>query len=439
MPAWGTARSSLLRAWESNVIRPAPVAPPEALALSATEIAAGVNAGELDPAALVRACMEEIEASYDLFAVLARGYAAAIKRARQGVGGPLAGVPMLVSDTLDTAGLTTTLGSWIYRDRIPERSAAAVERLEQAGAIVIGKANVDEFGWGVTGENPHWGFAANPLRPDLVSGGACGGAAAGLAARVCALALGSDADGGLRVPAACCGTVAFKPASGRVERRGSLPLAPSFDAIGPMARSVRDCAVAYSVLVGGPVARPRVQGIRVGVLGAVPAVGGLESLGAVVEEIDLPRPRTRVLPAFLLECGLSRLSDYRERREQLGAGTRVLWDAARTVPAIDAWEARQALAEWQQRARTDPPVDLILTPTLGAPVPPRYPDALGPEGIQRHDGDFTRYAVLFGLLGWPTLAIGDLQITGRDEQLVLAVGLAYEEAFGSSPAGGDGR
>ena len=210
------------------MIRPAPVAPPEALALSATEIAAGVNAGELDPAALIRACMEEIEASYDLFAVLARGYAAAIKRARQGVRGPLAGVPMLVSDTLDTAGLTTTLGSWIYRDRIPERSAAAVERLEQAGAIVIGKANVDEFGWGVTGENPHWGFAANPLRPDLVSGGACGGAAAGLAARVCALALGSDADGGLRVPAACCGTVAFKPASGRVERRGSLPLAPSF-------------------------------------------------------------------------------------------------------------------------------------------------------------------------------------------------------------------
>ncbi|MGB0097490.1 MAG: amidase family protein [Solirubrobacteraceae bacterium] len=105
-----------------------------------------MNAGELDPAALIRACMEEIEARYDLFAVLARGYAAAIKRARHGVRGPLAGVPMLVSDTLDTAGLTTTLGSSIYRDRIPERSAAAVERLEQAGAIVIGKADVDEFG-----------------------------------------------------------------------------------------------------------------------------------------------------------------------------------------------------------------------------------------------------------------------------------------------------
>jgi aspartyl-tRNA(Asn)/glutamyl-tRNA(Gln) amidotransferase subunit A len=403
------------------------------LELRATEIAAAVNARELDPAAVVRASMEEIEGRYDLFAVLARGYGAAVKRARGGVRGPLAGVPVLVSDTVDTSGLTTTFGSSIYRSRIPERSAVAVQRLEQAGAIVIGKANVDEFGWGVTGQNTHWGFAANPLRPELVSGGACGGAAAGLAANVCALALGGDADGGLRVPAACCGIVAFKPAPGRVDADGSLPLAPSFDAIGPMARSVRDCAVAHAVLVGEPVVEPSIEGLRVGVIGDVPGSERLESLGARVVEIDPFRPGGPVLAAFRLECAIARRRDCRESYDQLAAETRVRWEAACAVPALDAWEARETLEEWQQRARTNPPVDLVLTPTLGAPIPARDPAGPGLDRTRGIDGGLTRYTLLFGLLGWPALAIGGLQIGGRDERLVLAAGLAYEEAFGAAP------
>jgi Asp-tRNA(Asn)/Glu-tRNA(Gln) amidotransferase A subunit family amidase len=414
------------------VIRPATVAPPEALELSGTEIAAAVNAGELDPAALVRACMEEIEGRYDLFAVLARGYAAAIKRARRGVRGPLAGVPVLVSDTLDTAGLLTTFGSSIYRERMPERSAAAVERLEQAGAIVIGKANVDEFGWGVTGQNPHWGYAANPLRPELVSGGACGGSAAGLAARVCALALGSDADGGLRIPAGCCGTVAFKPAPGRVAGRGSLPLAPSFDAIGPMARTVRDCAVAYAALVGEPVAEPRLEGLRVGAVAPTPALERLELLGARVEEIELPGPHACVLPVFMLECALSQRGTYPERRGEFGPGAQVRWDAARAVPAIDVCEAREALREWRWRARVELAVDVIVTPTLGAPIPARDRDGLELDRSEGLDGGLTRYTLLAGLLGWPALAIGDLQFAGRDERLVLGAGLAYEDVFGAA-------
>jgi Asp-tRNA(Asn)/Glu-tRNA(Gln) amidotransferase A subunit family amidase len=414
------------------VIRPATVAPPEALELSGTQIAAAVNAGELDPAALVRACMEEIEGRYDLFAVLARGYAAAIKRAHRGVRGPLAGVPVLVSDTLDTAGLMTTFGSSIYRDRMPERSAAAVERLEQAGAIVIGKANVDEFGWGVTGQNPHWGYAANPLRPELVSGGACGGAAAGLAARVCALALGSDADGGLRIPAACCGTVAFKPAPGRVAGRGSLPLAPSFDATGPMARTVRDCAVAYAALVGEPVAEPRLEGLRVGAAAPTPALERLELLGARVEEIELPRPRACVLPVFMFECALSQRGTYPERRGEFGPEAQVRWDAARAVPAIDVCEARETLREWRWRAQIEPAVDVIVTPTLGAPIPAREQDGPELDRTEGLDGGLTRYTRLAGLLGWPALAIGDLQFAGRDERLVLGAGLAYEEVFGAA-------
>lgn len=414
------------------MIRPAAVAPAETLGLSARAIAAAVNAGELDPAALVRACMEEIEGRYDLAAVLARGYAAAIKRARGGVRGPLAGVPVLVSDTLDTAGLPTTFGSAIHRDRIPERSAAAVVALERAGAIVLGKANVDEFGWGVTGQNPHWGWTANPLRPELVSGGACGGAAAGLAARLCALAIGGDAAGGLRIPAACCGTVAFKPAPTRVARRGSLPLAPSFDAIGPMARTVRDCALAYASLVGEAPADPRVEGLRVMAPAPTPALERLQSLGAHVVETELPRPRARLLPVFAFECALSQRGTYPERREEFGPAARVRWDAAHATRAIDVHEAREALREWRWRARTDPAVDLIVTPTLAAPIPGRDRDGPELEGAEDLDGGLTRHTLLGGLLGWPALAIGDLQLTGRDERLVLGAGLAYEEAFGAA-------
>jgi aspartyl-tRNA(Asn)/glutamyl-tRNA(Gln) amidotransferase subunit A len=417
------------------VIRAATVASSEALELTATEVSAAVTGGQLDPAALIRACMEDIEGRYDLFAVLARGYGAAIGNARRGVSGPLAGVPVLVSDTIDTAGLMTTFGSWTYRERMPERSATAVALLERAGAIVIGKANVDEFGWGVTGQNPHWGFVANPLRPELISGGVCGGAAAGLAARLCALALGSDADGGLRVPAACCGMVAFKPAPDRVSRRGSLRLTRSFDAVGPMARTVRDCALAYAALTGGPMAEPRIASVRVGALARTPGLERLESLGAVVEEVELPRPHARLTPAFLLECAVSQRGVYPERREEFGGEARIRWDAARAVPAIDAWEAREALCDWRRRAESKPAVDVIVTPTLGGPIPARGAGAAELDRTQDLDGGLTRYTMPFGLLGWPALAIGNLQIAGRDERMVLGVGLAYEEAFGTGSSG----
>ena len=339
---------------------------------------------------------------------------------------------MLVSDTFDTAGLSTTLGSAIHRDRIPDRSAAAVLALERAGAIVIGKANVDEFGWGVRGQNPHWGHAANPSHPDLVSGGACGGAAAGLAARVCALALGGDADGAMRIPAACCGTVAFKPAPGRVARDGSLTLAPTFDAIGPMARTVRDCALAYTVLAGEPTVVPRLEGLRVGVSSAAPVGERLRALGAHVEEAELSRPRARVLPALLLERALSLRGTYPERRDEFGSAAQALWDAARAVPAIDVCEAREALREWTRRAETEPDVDLIVTPTLGAPIPARVEHGPALDPAVGLDGGLTRYTLPVGLLGWPALAIGDLQFTGRDDRIVLGAGLAYEEAFGGS-------
>ncbi len=147
---------------------------------------------------------------------------------------------------------------------MPRRSAPAVTALEAEGAIVVAKANADEFAWGVTGQNPHYGDVVNPLASGRISGGSSAGNAAALAAGVVPLALGTDTGGSVRMPAAACGVVGFKPPVGTVSVAGVHPLAPSFDTVGPMARSVGDCALAYSVLTGEPVPPPAIAGLRVG-------------------------------------------------------------------------------------------------------------------------------------------------------------------------------
>ena len=149
-----------------------------------------------------------------------RGRGAA--RARAGVSGRLAGVPLLVKDLIDTAGVRTTYASAIYRDHVPDRSAPAVLALEAEGAIVVGKANADEFAWGTCGQNVHYGDTLNPVAPDRVAGGSSSGNAAALAAGLVPLALGTDTGGSVRIPAAACGVVGLKPAFGAARPASTL-------------------------------------------------------------------------------------------------------------------------------------------------------------------------------------------------------------------------
>jgi AtzE family amidohydrolase len=165
--------------------------------------------------------------------------------------GPLAGVPFAVKNLFDIAGITTIAGSRIHASRPPaERDATAVERLKAAGAVLVGALNMDEYAYGFTTENTHYGPTRNPHDPDRVAGGSSGGSAAAVAAGLVPLTLGSDTNGSIRVPAAFCGTFGLKPTYGRLSRAGTVLFAESFDHVGPFARSVQDLALTFDVLNG---------------------------------------------------------------------------------------------------------------------------------------------------------------------------------------------
>lgn len=163
---------------------------------------------------------------------------------------PLAGAPIAVKDLLDTAHLYTTYGGKHYVNHLPRATATAVSRLEQAGAIVLGKTNLHEYAYGTTTENPHFGNARNPWNTSKIAGGSSGGSSVALAAGLSVAALGTDTGGSIRIPAALCGHVGFKPTHGLVSTYGVFPLAPSLDHVGPMTRSVADARLMMALLAG---------------------------------------------------------------------------------------------------------------------------------------------------------------------------------------------
>src|SRR5438046_2201026 len=144
---------------------------------------------------------------------------------------PGEGIRLAVKDLLDTAGLTTTYGSILYVDHVPEKTAEAVSRLEAAGYANVGKTNLHEFAYGITSANPHFGTVPSPRYPGRMAGGSSGGSAAAIAAGLAESALGTDSGGSIRIPAACCGIVGFKPTYGLVPADGGFPPARSSDAV----------------------------------------------------------------------------------------------------------------------------------------------------------------------------------------------------------------
>ena len=215
--------------------------------------------------------------------------------------GPLAGRTLLVKDLIDTAGIRTTYGSRIYGDHVPTAHATVVQRALDAGAVVVGKANLPEFAWGVLGVNPWYGAVHNPLHPGKTTGGSSAGNAAALAAGLVDLGLGTDTGCSIRLPSAACGTVGLKPRWGHLPIDGVFPLVPTLDTVGPMGRSVEDVALLWSVLSGLAVPEPRLDGLTVGLLRRAPEIGdgrATESSDAADEWVGRSRatrrPRGRV-------------------------------------------------------------------------------------------------------------------------------------------------
>ncbi len=156
--------------------------------------------------------------------------------------GPLHGIPISLKDNIYTAGIRTTAGSKILKNFIPEHDAQVVSLLKEAGAVLLGKTNLHEFAYGVTTNNPHYGPARNPWDPARIPGGSSGGSAAAVAAGLCYGSVGTDTGGSIRIPASLCGVTGLKPSWGRISCEGIIPLSPSFDCAGPLARAVGDVA-----------------------------------------------------------------------------------------------------------------------------------------------------------------------------------------------------
>jgi aspartyl-tRNA(Asn)/glutamyl-tRNA(Gln) amidotransferase subunit A len=359
---------------------------------------------------------------------------------------PPSGIRLAVKDLFDTAKLRTTYGSAIFADHVPAETAEAVRLLEDAGFVNVGKANLHEFAYGVTSENPHYGAVPNPRAPGRTAGGSSGGSAAALAAGLADAALGSDSAGSIRIPAACCGVVGFKPTYGLVPIDGCFPLAPSFDHAGPMARDVRGCVGMMEALVPGfEAVEVALADLRIGVAWldeADPLVR------ARVEEtaarFSSPRPLSLPVPdregwgaAFRREALESHAGLFPERAEDYGDDVRSSLQGAveLTDTEVDsAGRFRQGVREQLNEVFGE--LDLLLTPTLPVVAPPYG------EGTRTV---LTWLTALFNLTGWPALALpcgpaerglpASVQLaapSGRDA-LVLAAGAALEDALSGQP------
>ena len=338
----------------------------------------------------------------------------------------------------------TTYGSAIFADHVPHATAAPVAALEAAGYMTVGKTNLHEFAYGTTSENPHFGTVPNPRAPGRVAGGSSGGNAAALALGEADAALGTDSGGSVRIPAACCGTVGFKPSFGLVSLDGCFPLAPSFDHAGPMARSVDACTAMLAPLAG----------LRRHELGALEEVAaGLAwceladpLVLARVEEaarcfprlrrIELPFPDPEVGFVFMREVADVHRELFAQSGESYGEDVRIKIE--RCLRVTDSQFAAGERARERYREQADAALDgldLVVTPTLPCVAPLVGAGAPGDLEVRE---TLIRFTLPFNALGWPALALpcgaaehgapASLQLAapqGRDA-LVLAAGALLE-------------
>ncbi len=315
--------------------------------------------------------------------------------------GPLAGVPFAVKNLYDVAGLATIAGSRIDRDRAPAaRDAALARRLTAAGGILVGALNMDEYAFGFSTENTHYGATRNPHDPTRVAGGSSGGSAAAIAARLVPLTLGSDTNGSIRVPAALCGIFGLRPTFGRLSRAGMRLFASSLDVGGPFARSSEDLALAYDALQGpdpeDPACASRplqptlaslargVGGLRIAVAegyyasqGAAEVFAAVERVASALgasERIELPSPgaaRAAAMIVTSVEGAELHLSDLIARADEFDPKTRARFLAGALAPGV--WYTRaQRLRRWYCREMTDvfAKADVILAPATPYPAFP---------------------------------------------------------------------
>lgn len=436
--------------------------------------------GRVTPVELTQACLRRIETlnpGLNAFITVtaqqamdqARALHSELRKGRWR--SPLHGIPVALKDLIDTAGVRTTAASGQYRDRVPTEDADVVHRLKTAGAVLVGKLNMDEFAYHFTSETSFFGPGHNPWDRRRSPGGSSGGSAVAVATGMCYASLGSDTGGSIRLPAALCGITGLKPSYGRVSTKGAAPLAWSLDHIGPMCRNARDAALVLNVIAGQETAATaarlpplpaaetifarNLRSLRLGVPRATyydrldaevaqavtAALKVLEPLTAGVQEVRLPAltpaPEALEFPLSYLRVIKAEAYAFHEDTLKRQPGryhevTRRSIEGGAGISAADYIRARREMETLRAQAgRLFAQAELLITPAAPAPA---FELGKPAELI------FLRNAAPWNLYGLPSISIPcgftaaglpvGLQITGPParEDLVLALAGAYQQA-----------
>ena len=352
--------------------------------------------------------------------------------------GPLQGIPYALKDLFDTAGIRTTGGTKIFTDRVPAADCTVYEKLQAAGAVLMGKTGLHELAYGITNNNPHFGAVRNPHDPSRIPGGSSGGSGAAVAAGMVAFALGSDTGGSIRIPAAYCGCTGHKPTYGIVSRYGCMALGNSLDHMGPLTDTPRDAALVMDAIAGydsrddSSIPTPAgdfwrdnfsLRGVRTGIpenffterlapeVAAAfhAALDRAKSAGAELKPIRVPDPEAlNVIGRVILMSEVSALMEpYAHRRDEFGPDVIALIDQGRLLPATDYVNAQRLRRRWQREwAKVWKDIDILLTPTAPI-VAPKIGQATVSLGEHEEDARLatTRLVRSINVLGLPAVSI----------------------------------
>jgi len=421
---------------------------------------------EISPVEMTRECLTRIEHLNPVLnafiTVMADSALAAARTAEAEITrghwrGPLHGVPIALKDLIDTEGVRTTAASALYKYRIPAADAEVVQRLRQAGAVILGKNNLHECAYGASSLISYFGEVHNPWNIGHITGGSSGGSAASVAAGLACAAIGTDTAGSIREPAALCGCVGLKPTYGRVSTRGVIPLSASLDHVGPIAATVADAAIILQAIAGYdardittknvPVTdypnawREDAKQLRVGIPRAhfYDDLTGLEKLTAELKDVRLEVPTDRTLQSA--ESYALHSKNTAEHPELYQPETLRRLRTGEKVSATDYIARRRELEQLRRDiSHAFAEVDLLVTPTTPVPAPSiadlrSTPDALRPAELK-----LLRNTRPFNVWGLPAISIPcgftqsglpiGLQIAAPHwrEDLVLRLAYAYEHA-----------
>jgi aspartyl-tRNA(Asn)/glutamyl-tRNA(Gln) amidotransferase subunit A len=393
--------------------------------LTVSEAVALIEQRRLTPSELTQSCLKRAEKlNPRLNALITVLGDQALARARSlrpsSAKQPLHGIPIALKDLYDTAGVRTTAASAHWRERVPKTDAVVVQRLQAAGSVLVGKANMDEFAYNFTSETSVFGASHNPWNTECSPGGSSGGSAIAVASGMCLAALGSDTGGSIRLPATFCGITGYKPSYGRIPTDGAAPLAWSLDHVGPMVRTARDAALVHGVLSGKPIPITPVKDLRLGLarepywhqidgdveLAISTAVQTMKRVSREVRDAQLPQlpsdsestlPTTYTTVIFAEAYAFHRAM-FAEHPERYHSGTKATLELGKPIAAAEYILERRRMEQLRATAAAllFKDVDVLITPTAPAPA-----FKLG----SRPDLVFLRNTAPWNLYGLPAISV----------------------------------